>query len=150
LAQALEPRKDLEGARSAAEQAAGYHRRALESSPESPKYRRYLWEDYYALAWIRLKLRDSAGAAKDAEELPRIWPENPKSYVLAAWFLVQGAQASPEQGSDHYDRAIHLLRMGVDQQKLDRKWLDDPLLGALRDREDFRRLRQTPKPPVAG
>src|SRR5262249_26236122 len=105
---------------------------------------------YFALAFIRAKLGDAAGAARDAEELPRILPDNPDSYVQAAFFLIQCAGASPGQKADFYDRAMNVLREAGNGHKYDRRALDNPELTPLRDPEDFQRLRQPPKPPVAG
>jgi hypothetical protein len=82
--------------------------------------------------------------------LPRILPENPQSYIQAAVLLVQCARVSPEQKSHFYDRAMRILRDGVNRHQLDRGLLDQPQMAPLKDREDFRRLRQTPMPAVPG
>jgi tetratricopeptide (TPR) repeat protein len=151
LAQALLERGKIDGAREAAERAVAYHRAALESSPESPNYRRYLWDDYCFLPFTRLGLGDLAGAARDAEELPRIDPDNADSYTQSAYFLIQCAQkASPGQEAPFYDRAVELLRTGVNRRKLDGSRLKDRTFKPLHDREDFRHLLQSPKPPVGG
>ena len=86
----------------------------------------------------------------EVEELPRLWPDNPDSYAQAAWFLIQCAEVSPDRRVDYYDRAVHILAQGVNRETLDRKALDQPALQPLRQREDFRRLRNPPKSPVAG
>jgi hypothetical protein len=86
---------------------------------------------------IRLELRDVAGAAKEAEELPRLRPDHPESYVQAVRLLVRCAERSPDQRAHFHDRAIDLLGRAVNQRKLDRKLLDHPGLKALRDRDDF-------------
>jgi tetratricopeptide (TPR) repeat protein len=149
-AQALQARDQTDGAREALERAIGYHRAALRSSPESPKYRRYLWDDLTARSLMRLAHRDVEGAARDAEELPRLLPDNPNSYLQAALLLVQCAERSPDRRASFHDRAMNVLREGVDKHQLDRKQLDNPHLKALGDREDFRRLRQPPKSVPAG
>jgi tetratricopeptide (TPR) repeat protein len=150
LAKVLMRTNRVDAALAAAESAAGHHRTALKSSPESPKYRQNLWEDQLALSMIRLKHGDAAGAAADAEDLPVIWTDNPDSYLQAAFLLVQCAEASPEQKAHLYDRAMKVLGEGVSQGILDPRRIDQPRLGPLHDREDFRRLRQTPPTPVAG
>ena len=150
LAKVLMRTNQIAAALAAAELALGHHREALKSSPESPRYRQNLWDDESALSMIRLKHRDVAGAARDAEELPGISPDNPDSYVQAASLLVQCAGVSPEQKDFFHDRAMKVLGEGVNHGRLDRRLLDLPGLNPLRDREDFRRLRQPPLPPIAG
>ena len=149
LAKVLMRTNRIDAALAAAEMALGHHREALKSSPESPRYRQNLWEDELVLSIIRLTHRDVAGAASDAEELPRIRPDNPDSYVQAASLLVKCAAASPEQQVLFHDRAMTVLGEGVNHGRLDPRALDQSDLNPLRGREDFRRLRQPPS-PVAG
>ena len=146
LAKVLMRTNQVDAALAAAEMASGHHREALKSSPESPRYRQNLWDDEFALSIIRLKHGDVAGAAADAEELPGLCPDNPDSYVQAAFLLVQCTEGSPEQKVHLYERAMKVLGEGVNQGTLDRRGLDHPGLGPLHEREDFRRLRQAPLP----
>jgi tetratricopeptide (TPR) repeat protein len=150
-------------ARSAVRQAMLYHQAALESSPESPRYRQWLWDDYVWETLVLLRLaRIEAdaparrhrieAAAEDAEQLPRVLPNRMLSYLQAALFLVKCAQASGDQGGDYFDRAVKVLKKGVEdaviREALD---LDDyRALDALKSRDDFQKLRQSLKPPVAG
>jgi hypothetical protein len=140
LAKALLVEKRVDGARAAAERALGYLRAVLKSSPETEShyYRQWLSEDHLVLSLIRLELRDVAGAANDAEELPRIMPDDPNSYLRAVGLMVRCADRSPDQRAHFHGRAMDLLGTAVNQRKLDRKLLDHPVLKALRDRDDFR------------
>ena len=139
-----------------------YHEAALESCSESPKYRECLWDDYVwetgvlllhakiepELVTRRSQIED---AATDADSLLRVSPDSIDSYIQAATFLIQCALALGEQGREYYDRAVNVLKKGVEskghQEAVD---LDDRPLNALKDRKDFQRLRQSLKPPVAG
>src|SRR5262249_30379597 len=132
LAKVLLRRNETGGAREATERALGHHQAALRSSPGSLRYRQNLWDDHLALSFIRLQLHDSAGAANDAEELPRIQPDSADGYVQAALLLVQCAKVSPEQKVQFHDRAMKVLGEGVKSGKLDRRGLDFPGLNPLR------------------
>jgi tetratricopeptide (TPR) repeat protein len=140
-AKVLAWRKEFDRAREAAERAVEHHQAALNSSPESPKYREKLRNDYLALSIIRLQLRDVAGAARAAEELPRISPDHPTSDLQAAVLLIECATVSPDQRVHFYDRAMNVLVQGVDRQVLGRELLDQDALKSLRDRPDFRLMR---------
>ena len=152
----------LDKARSAVRQAMLYHQAALDSSPESPRYRQSLWDDYDYEARILLqpaKIEADAaarghhidGAAEAAEQLPRLLPDRSRSYVWGATLLVKCAQASGDQGGNYFDRAVKVLKKGVEdaviRQAVD---LDNRDLDPLKSRDDFQKLRQSLKPPVGG
>jgi hypothetical protein len=64
--------------------------------------------------------------------------------------LVKCAQASGEQGGDYFDRAVNVLKKGVaDAIIREAADLDSRTLDPLKSRDDFQRLRQSLKPPVA-
>jgi tetratricopeptide (TPR) repeat protein len=159
---AAEQVSGYEQARAAARQAILHHEKALESSPASPNYRECLWDDYVYESAILLRLArleqdvltrrpQIENAAADAERLPRVWPDSIDSYLQAATFLVKCAQASGDLGRDYFDRAVKVLKQGVDRAAIrEAAELDDRTLDALKDRDDFQRLRQSLKPPVAG
>jgi tetratricopeptide (TPR) repeat protein len=136
LGRILVREKRVDAARAAVEQALGYDRAVLNSSPESPNYRQSLWDDHRNLSFIRLELRDVAGAAEEAEELLRLRPDT-NSYFYAVVLLVRCAERSPDQRVHFHDRAMDLLGRAVNRWKLSRKLLDHPGLKALRDRDDF-------------
>ena len=80
-------------------------RRRWNPSPESPRYRDYLWEDYVHESPIlreRSKIEPDVptrrrmieDAAKDAERLVGILPDDTDSYVQAATSLVKCGQAA--------------------------------------------------------
>jgi hypothetical protein len=109
-----------------------------------------LSESYVASAYIRLNLADPEGAAKDAEELPQLQPENPDSYTMSASLLIQCAKKVPSDRQAHfYARATEILREGVVGQKLDPSLLKRNTFDIIRDREDFPRISPAPKSPVA-
>jgi tetratricopeptide (TPR) repeat protein len=142
LAKVLALKQDWAGAREAAVRAESYHRQARKAGPESPIYRKDLLNDLAVLALIRLELHDVAGAARDAEEMPRIGPDDPFSYIQAAVSLIRCAAKDPGQEGRFYDRAMELLTVAVTRHLVDPSKLDQKALDPLRDREDFRRLRQ--------
>ena len=149
-------------ARAAFRQAMLYHQAALESSPESPKYRKMLWDDYAdetrillqfatieAVASTRYRLVEDA--ANSAEQLPRVLPDRVSSYVRAATFLVRCAHAAGDQGGNYFDRAVKVLKKGVEDSVIrEAVDLDNRTLDPLKSRDDFQRLRQSLKPPVGG
>jgi hypothetical protein len=152
----------LDKARSAVRQAMLYHQAALDSSPESPRYRQSLWDDYDYETRILLQLAkieaDASarrhhieGAAEDAEQLPRVLPDSMQSYLWAASLLVKCAQASGDQEGKYFDRAVKVLKKGAEdaviRQAVD---LDSRAFDPLKSRDDFQRLRQSLKPPVSG
>ncbi len=150
LSQVLLQRGQRGAAREAAERAVVYHQAAWRSNPGSPRFRSDLWDDHRLMAFIRLEVGDIAGAAKDAEELPRLQPDTGKSYIQAAWLLIKCAGASGDRRVHFYDCAMNVLARGVDRQVLDRHWLHHSALNPLRDREDFRRLQRPPTSAAAG
>ena len=128
------------------------------SAPESPRYRDYLWEDYVHESPILLgrakierdvptRRRLIEDAAKDADRLVGILPDDADSYVQAATFLVKCGQTAGDQGRDYLDRAMKVLKKGVaiavirEPADLDYRTLD-----VLKSREDFQKLRQSLKP----
>ncbi len=111
-----------------------------------PFYRHELWHAYLISALIRLKLTDAEGAARDAAELPRLWPDNRDSHLQSAYLLVKCAEISPGRRVQFHDRAMDLLREGVDKHQIDRKQLEQVPLKALQDREDFRMLKDRAMP----
>ncbi len=120
-------------------------------SPESPKYKGWLYNDYGVLSNILLRLNEIEGAAKAAEKLPRILSDQLKTYCDTVVLLTKCAIASKDQGPDYGGRAVQVLRKAVAEKVIrDPKQLDLPQFRALKDREDFRRLRESLKPPVAG
>jgi tetratricopeptide (TPR) repeat protein len=149
-------------AHSAVNQAVLYHQAALESSPESPRYRQWLWDDYDYETLILLQLatieadaqarrRHIEGAADNAEQLPRVLPDRSQSYLRAARFLVQCAHASGDQGGKYFDRAVNVLKKGVEHGVIrEAKDLDNRALDPLNSRDDFQKLRQSLKPAVGG
>src|SRR5262249_51916055 len=118
----------------------------------STTYRRDLWYAYFDYLLLRIPphLREVEAVARDAEELPRLWPDNADSYTQAAWVLIQCAKAAPDRKDELHGRATRVLAPGVDQGKLDRRRLEQRHFDVLRDRADFRRLLPPAKPPKAG
>ncbi len=154
--------RDFASARSAIRQAMLYHQAALDFSPESPRYRESLWDDYdyeTRILLVRAKVEADAqargrqieGAAEDAEQLPGVLPDRSRSYVWGATLLVKCAQASGEDGGKYFDRAVKVLKKGVEDGVIRAAVdLDDRTFDLLKSRDDFQRLRQSLKPAVGG
>ena len=151
LAAILSNRNEQKEARAAVEKAIVCHQEALKVSPESPKYREWLYNDFGSLSLILLALNDIEGAARAAEELPRLRPDQFNTYRLTVNLLMSCDRATNGRNPDHGNRAVELLREAA-QKKLihDPKQLDLDQFLPLKDRDDFRRLRESLKPPVAG
>jgi hypothetical protein len=148
----LARRKQFDKARAAAELAVNYLRDALKASPESPTYRRHLWDALFDYGQLRIppQLRQVEAVATDAEELPGLWPDNANSYTQAAWVLIQCAKAAPDRKDELHKRATSVLATGVNQGKLARSSLEQPHFDVIRDRKDFPRPLPPAKPPKAG
>jgi len=143
--------KKRDDARSAIEQSIGYHRRALDLSPENVDYRANLRAAIGVSSFILLELGETAMAAKAAEDLPRLVPEDPKSYYNTATLLTKCLNASKDQGQDYGRRAVGVLQKAVENGLIkEAKQLDFKEFRELKERDDFRRLRQSLEPPRAG
>jgi serine/threonine protein kinase/tetratricopeptide (TPR) repeat protein len=144
-------REDPIEARTAAVRAVREHAAALESSPDSPNYRRDLRDDEFVLSEILLRLGEIEPAARAAEEIPRLLPDDFKSYLYAVALLTRCAAASKGAGPDYEARAVRALRTAVDRRVIrDPSQLRSPEFRALEGREDFRRLKASLAPPRVG
>jgi eukaryotic-like serine/threonine-protein kinase len=131
------------------------HRLALENDPRDRAVREFLRDDFSVLCLALLRSVAHERAAKTAEELPKILPDDLSEYLRAAAFLVESADSASsdpvltdarrkEVAESYAVRAVGLLR-----QAADRRLLADPdalrikELAPLRSREDFERLRQS-------
>jgi len=102
-------------------------------------------------SFILLELGETAMAAKAAEELPRLVPEDRKSYYGAAALLTKCLNASKDEGQDYGRRAVGVLQKAVENGLIkDAKQLDFKEFHQLKERDDFRRLRQSLEPPRSG
>jgi len=152
LAKRLVRNNKPDEARRAAEQAIHYNEAALKLSPENREYQRWLWEDYLGFSLILLKLPDQTErAAQAALELPRLRPLDPDSYLGAAECLAQCARASKDPGRDYGGRAGQMLKTAVEKGLIHHaKQLDPARFPSLKDRDDFKALRQSLDHPRAG
>jgi hypothetical protein len=151
MAQLLMILKKSDDARSAIEQSIAEHRRALDLSPENVDYRANLHAAIGVSSFILLELGETAMAAKAAEELPRLVPEDPKSYYSAAALLAKCLNASKDEGQDYGRRAVGVLQKAVENGLIkDAKQLDFKEFRALKERDDFHRLRQSLERPRSG
>jgi tetratricopeptide (TPR) repeat protein len=64
-------------------------KRALESSPSQPTWRRFLREDYLALAQRRLLLKEHAAAAEAAKKITELYPDSAPQWSQAAKVLAE-------------------------------------------------------------
>jgi len=141
--------KKRNDARLAIEQSIHYCRKALELSPENPEYRKKLRALIGDSSYILRGLGETAGAAAAAEELPRVLPEDLNSYYDAAAILMKCKRASKDE--DYGRRAVVTLRKAVEKGLIrEPKQLDLKDFQDLKERDDFRRLRQSLEPPRAG
>jgi tetratricopeptide (TPR) repeat protein len=131
-------------ARAAIEQSVRYHRQALDLRAENGQYRAHLFAAVSVSSRILLELGDTAMAAKAAEELPRLLPEDVASYYRAATFLTMCQTASKDEGQDYGRRAVSVLQKAAENGLIkEAKQLNFKEFRELRERDDFRRLRDS-------
>jgi tetratricopeptide (TPR) repeat protein len=141
------PSRPHEEALADARQAILLHAAAHESCPESPLFRKELFEDYRILS-IRLRLLgETAAAAEAAEKLPVHVPDRLNSYLTAAELLARCT------GETYQARAVKMLMSAAEKGLLrDPSQLDfqgGKGLASLKDRDDFQKLQQALKTPTA-
>jgi hypothetical protein len=112
-----------------------------------------LRDDYGVLTIILVRLKVHNEAARAALELPRLVPDHAMEYASAAAFLARCVElaredehlAEADRGrcvEEYGGRAVALLRQGFQAGLLkDPAVLERTEFGALRDRQDFQRLR---------
>jgi tetratricopeptide (TPR) repeat protein/predicted Ser/Thr protein kinase len=124
LATLRRDRGQLAEARRLLEQALPCHLSARKARPAHAQYRQFLRNHYVVLAETLLRQREHGGAAKTAAELPRLLPDNPREYVLAASFLARcvplatqdsalPAEQRPDLAEKYASEAVDLLRQAV-------------------------------------
>jgi tetratricopeptide (TPR) repeat protein len=152
----LGARAALLEAKACLHRAARHQRAVLESSPQHPQARRYLFNAVALLADVLVALGDHAAAAAAAEQEAEASPGGYEGYRLAAKHLARSldlagkddrlSSAEREEAADRYGRrAVELLREAVRRgygsnskhlEELQTGQFFDPLRG----REDFRSL----------
>ena len=126
---------------------------ARDADPRNGHYRRFLLTDWTNLATIHRAQGDHAALASAAEELPRLAPEDPDQYTMAAWNLAEAAdlasndsKLSPSQQKErsraYARRAVELLREAVRRGFDNAEILEAPDFDPLRefDRDAFEPL----------
>jgi hypothetical protein len=143
---------DPAAAREPAEQAVRYQKAALELSPESPRYRRFLWDAHLLLSLILSRLGEIEKAALAAEELPNDVPDMIMTYVRAVKLLRDCADRAPTDRKVEYEgRAVQVLKKAVGERVIqDASQLERPEFRALSGHPDFQRLILSLKPPKTG
>ncbi len=89
LAYLRNTRRDLDGARRLLLEAITHQRHVREANPSNDLFRAHLGESLGLLATTSIQLGDHAGAARAAEELPRVLPDDLREYVRAVIFLTR-------------------------------------------------------------
>jgi tetratricopeptide (TPR) repeat protein len=137
-------------ARSEIEQSISDCRRALELNPENGDYRSNLHELIADSAIILLELGHTAMAAKAAEELPRLRPQDLNSYYRAAILLTDCLTASKDESEDYGGRAVGVLQQAVNRGLIkEKKQLNHTEFRPLKLRDDFDKLYKSIQPPRA-
>ena len=147
-------RTDFRGARRLLDQAIRHLRAALEANPQIASYHKYLGDSLGLFAKTLVQLGEHGEAADAAEEVPGVQPEALEQRLRAAALLTQcaGLAAADRRLADakrrdleskYAYRAVKLLRNAVHQGLLkDVRVLDLPDFAPLRERDDFKALRQ--------
>ena len=152
MAQFLMMLKKRDDARSAIEQSIGYHRRALDLSPENVDYRANLHAAIGVSSFILLELgEDSNGGQGSRGPSAHSGPRGPQVLLQAATLLTKCLNASKDEGQDYGRQAVGVLQKAVENGLIkEAKQLDFKEFRELKERDDFRRLRQSLEPPRAG
>ncbi len=150
LAQLLYVEKKHKPAVVQAEAARTLFREVLKTNPESDQDLRALAEDQLTLSVALLGAGRLADAAAEAEDLPKIRPADPGIYAHTAALLVRCALAAPTTpegqrfAAEQLNRAVEILDGAVRAKIIHfRYWLDKDEFGPLRDRDDFKKLRDS-------
>ncbi len=151
LSEILSDKNELNEARGEIEKAIASYESLLKASPDSPKYRIRLYEFFVGLSRILMASNEIEGTARVADELQRVWPDQFETLKSRAYLLAWCYGASKEQVPEYGARAVNVLREAVAKNMIHNpKDLDAKIFLPLKEREDFRRLRDSLKPPVAG
>jgi serine/threonine protein kinase len=152
LAMILLARGELAEARRCLETAIRRQQAAIRADAGQRQFREFLANHHWNLGRVWLGLQDHAAAAQAAAELPRILPDDPERYVLAALLL---ARCLPLAEKDSHlpepkrrqviqgygDEVVALLRRAAARGYRDAAALKkDPVLQRLASRADFRQL----------
>jgi serine/threonine-protein kinase len=144
-------RGQLDVARHELSQALDHHRNAW-LADESDRFRREcLLRDYTNLATVHRRLKEPAAAAEAAQQLPRLAPDDPDQYCLAAWNLALCAALASQdpnraeeereaQKQRYARRAVELLRGAVERGFQNSDELKSTDYDLLRARDDFQEL----------
>jgi eukaryotic-like serine/threonine-protein kinase len=139
-----------------AEQAQSLYGKVLSKRPDSEVDTRALADDQGVLANALIALGRFPEAATTAEQLPKTRPADPAAYVHAAALLIKCADGAPSSPGGpraaFLTQAVDILRQAVRIKAIrSPATLDVPDLRPLRDRDDFKTLRETlAHPPSAG
>jgi tetratricopeptide (TPR) repeat protein len=152
LADLLRRRDEFGQAIPLLERAIACHEEALRAAPTHLHGRRWLRHAYATLSDVYLRKGEHAAAARTAEELHRLYPDEPAEYRATAWFLT-GCMRLAEKDSAlstekrqavvraYGDRAVEMLRQAVQKGFNDLNHLQtDGNLDPLRGRKDFQQL----------
>ena len=131
-----------------AEQAKDLHSKVIKNWPDSVLVLKSLLDDYQLLVQALIAAGRPAEAAATAEQIPSLLPGDPAMCVHAAGLLMQCARAAPNnedgrrQAEDCLARAVGVIRKAIEAKAIkSRTKLDIPEFNPLRDRDDFKRLK---------
>jgi tetratricopeptide (TPR) repeat protein len=153
---------ELAAARRLLEQAIPHHRATLDLNRRNQAGRDYLRDDYGVLTVVLVRLGEHEEAAKIAQELPRVVPDQATEYLRAVAFLAKCvelatkderlAPADRRLGAErHGGKAAAILFQGIQAGYIrDPAVLDQADFRPLMDRPDFQRLLSTLKQIARG
>jgi tetratricopeptide (TPR) repeat protein len=150
-ARILLKRDQLAQARQVLEEAICRQQIALQVHPHHPTYRLFLRNHYSILTRTLMRLGAHAEAARTAEQLPRVFPDQWEEYHRAAGYLAQcvALTDSPAQKEAYADRAMQLLHTAVVKgYRPGANLTTDARFAVLRSRPDFQQLVTTLETPL--
>jgi tetratricopeptide (TPR) repeat protein len=144
LGKLLAERKPTEALRHL-EEARALLKQVLQAYPESESDRRLLIDDQLVLTLALIAAGRLADAVTAAEQLPAIAPSDRECVLHAVRLLIRCGKAGDGKGhEDCCARAVGVLREAVRNGAIrTRSDLDLPILQDLREREDFKKVRES-------
>jgi hypothetical protein len=133
-----------------AEKAQALHQQVLLTRPDSEPDQRFVMEDQILLSQALIAAGRLPEAMAVAEQLPSIRPADPRLIAHAVGLLIRCAGAVKDtsegrkQAEDCLARAVGMLRNAVRAKVIrSRATLDEKDFDRLRDRDDFKTLRDS-------
>jgi len=150
LAQLLYVEKKFPEAVAQAQAARTLQKEVLKANPESDQDTRAQSENLLTLSRALIEAGRLSDAVAVADQMPETRPTDPGVYAHTAALFVRCARAAPKTpegerfAAEQLDRAIEILSGAVRAKVIrSRHWFENDVFDPLRDRDDFKKLRDS-------